>query len=95
MRKFGKIDANQKQIVDQLRQIPGISVKSTSSLGDGFVDLVIGYKARNYLIELKDEDKPESQKRLTDAEQKFHNEWTGQVDKCESLDEILKVIGIK
>lgn len=92
MYKYGKIDANQKEIVEQLRQIPGVSVKSTSSLGDGFVDLVIGYKARNYLIELKDENKPPSGKKLTEAEEKFHAEWTGQVAKCESLSEILKAI---
>lgn len=89
-----KIDSNQNSIVTQLCQIPGVSVLILSAVGHGCPDLLIGYKARNYLIELKDGEKTESKKRLTDDEQKFHNEWTGQVAKCETLDEILKILNI-
>jgi Holliday junction resolvase len=95
MRKYGKVDANQKQIVDQLRQIHGISVVSISSMGDGIPDIIVGYKARTYLFEIKDGDKPPSQKKLTEEEQKFFDMWTGHVSKCENLDQILKEIGIK
>lgn len=35
-----------------------------------------------------------SKKKLTDDEQEFFNTWKGQVNKCETLEEILKVIGL-
>lgn len=87
-----KIDANQNEVVKSLRQLPGISVRVTSMVGDGCPDLIIGYKAMNYLIELKDEKKIPSKKKLTEPEEKFHQSWTGQINVCENLDEILKVI---
>jgi hypothetical protein len=86
-----KIDANQTQIVNNLRQI-GVSVFITSMLGKGFPDLVLGYRGKNYLIELKDGNKVKSQKKLTDHEQRFFDSWQGQVAKCESIEEIIKVI---
>jgi len=88
-----KIDSNQNQVVKNLRQL-GISVAITSSLGKGFPDLVIGYKGKNYLIELKDGAKTKSQKKLTTDEQDFFDSWKGQISKCENIDEILKLIKI-
>lgn len=89
-----KVDANQKVIVEQLRRL-GCSVAITSSLGKGFPDFVVSRSGScNFLIELKDGSKPPSQRKLTPDEQKFHAEWKGQVDVCNNLDEILKVIGI-
>ena len=59
-----RTDANQKKIVELVRQLPGASITSTHTIGKGFPDLVIGYKGINYLIELKDGAKPKSQKKL-------------------------------
>ena len=50
MRKRAKSDDNQKQLVKTLRGIPGVSVSITSALGDGFPDIVVGYKKQNYLL---------------------------------------------
>ena len=94
MRLKARTDYNQKLIVEQLRKL-GVSVAVTSMLGKGFPDLVLGYQNKNYLIELKDGAKPKSQKGLTMDEAKFFTAWKGQVDKCENLDEICKIIGIK
>ena len=94
MRIRGRIDDNQKEVVSQLRKL-GVSVAITSMLGKGFPDLVLGYQNKNYLIELKDGAKVKSKKGLTMDEAKFHTAWKGQVNKCESLDEICKIIGIK
>lgn len=88
-----RTDANHKQIIDQLRQIPNLSVFSTHTIGKGFPDIVVGFKNKNYLIEIKDGDKFKSQKKLTAAEVKFHFDWHGQVSICESVTDILKVIG--
>jgi hypothetical protein len=88
-----KVDGNQKRIVDQLRKL-NISVQHLHTIGQGCPDLLLGFRNRNFLIELKDESKPPSAKKLTDDEQEFFNEWNGQVSKCETLDEILKVVGL-
>ncbi len=89
-----RIDDNQNQIVKLLRKIPGVSVAVTSSLGQGFPDLVVGYNLSNFLIEVKDENKTPSKRKLTPDEQDFHDNWTGQVCVCKNLDEILTAIGI-
>jgi Holliday junction resolvase len=94
MRVRGRIDDNQKEVVSQLRKL-GVSVAITSMLGKGFPDLVLGHQNKNYLIELKDGNKTKSRKTLTEDEEKFFNDWRGQVDKCESLDDICRIIGIK
>lgn len=92
MRRAAKTDANQKQIVKLLRQLPGVSVAVTSSLGAGFPDLVIGFQKRNYLIELKDGDKPPSAQKLTPDEIEFQNTWQGQYHVCNSLSAIMDII---
>lgn len=88
-----KIDDNQNLIVKQLRKC-GVSVAITSMLGNGFVDLVLGFRGRNYLIELKDGNKSASRKRLTEDEKQFHDSWNGQVNKAESFNEIALIIGL-
>ena len=55
MRKYGKVDANQTEIVRALRGL-GASVQSLSSVGNGCPDLLVGYRGRNFLIEVKAED---------------------------------------
>jgi hypothetical protein len=62
-------------------------------VGNGCPDLLLGFKKQNYLIELKDYSKPASAKKLTEDEEEFFNEWNGQVNKCETLEDILIVIG--
>lgn len=94
MRKRGRTDDNQQLIVKQLRQL-GCSVAITSMMGKGFPDLVLGYQNKNFLVELKDGAKPKSQKGLTMDEAKFFTAWKGQCDKCESLEEVCRIIGIK
>ena len=94
MRVRGRTDDNQQLIVKQLRQL-GCSVAITSMIGKGFPDFVVGYQNKNYLIELKDGAKTKSRKELTADEVNFFQSWKGQVNKCEKLAEVCKVIGIK
>ncbi len=93
MRKYGKIDANQKQIVRNLRQL-GFSVYSTASMGNGFPDIIVGTKNHNFLFEIKDGSQVQSKQKLTELEQKFFDEWRGQVNKVGNLDEILMIIDL-
>lgn len=95
MRKRAKSDDNQKQLVKTLRGIPGISVSVTSALGDGFPDIVVGYKKQNYLFEIKDGSKPPSQRKLTPDEEKFFSNWFGRIDVVCCLDDVLNILKIK
>lgn len=91
MRRRARTDANQSSIVDALRQIPGVSVEI---INDAF-DILVGFKKVSYVIELKDGAKSASRKKLRPRQEKFRDTWTGQWDKCENLNDVLKVIGIK
>lgn len=47
-----RTDSNQKQIVDDLRDL-GLSVFPTHEVGRGFPDLVVGTGGDTYLVEIK------------------------------------------
>lgn len=93
MRKYGKVDANQTEIVRQLRLL-GCSVVSTASIGGGFPDVVVGYRGRNYLFEIKILEGVRNPKpaKLTSDEVEFMASWKGQVHIATCLDDVLKVI---
>ena len=92
MRRAARIDANQNEIVQHLRDV-GASVFVTSGVGAGFPDIVVGFRGATYLIEIKDGNQPPSKRKLTKAEKKFHDGWNGQVDVAKNTDEALKIIG--
>ena len=75
MRRANRIDANQNDIVDALRGA-GAVVRIISQ-GDGIPDLLVGYNGFTILMEVKDGDKVPSKRKLTEAEQKFFDEWEG------------------
>jgi hypothetical protein len=75
MRYANRIDANQNKIVDGLRKA-GAYVRIISQ-GDGIPDLLVGYNGYTILMEVKDGDKVPSARKLTEAEQKFFDEWDG------------------
>ncbi len=85
-RRAAKNDANQKEIVAALRDIPNVSVET------GHDDLLIGHKGVNYWIEVKNKD---GRNRLQESQKKLLDDWNGQYAVASSLDEILKIIGIK
>ena len=95
-RRAAKVDANQPQLVDQLRKA-GYSVAITSQVGNGFPDIVVGFERPsgervNVLVEIKDATKPPSAKRLTADEKAFHQKWQGRVVVVESVEEALEVL---
>ena len=91
MRRNARVDANQKQIVKALRKA-GASVLITSQLKNCF-DILVGYNNKNFIMEIKDGEKPPSQQRLTPGEEKFKNEWNGGVYHIvKSVDEALRII---
>lgn len=93
MRKYGRVDANQTELVRELRLI-GCSVVSTASLGNGFPDIVVGYRGSNYLFEIKILEGVRNPKpaKLTTDEVEFMATWKGQVHVATCLYDILSVI---
>ena len=87
-----KVDANQAEVIQKLRELPGVTVQDLSSLGNGCPDFIVGWLGNNYLIELKDGEKAKHQKKLTPAEDKFFKTWKGNVHKCESFEDVFRVI---
>ena len=64
------------------------------SQGEGIPDLLVGYHGYTILMEVKDGDKVPSARKLTEAEQKFFDDWRGGmlviVNSVEEALEILK-----
>ena len=83
-----QVDANQRRIVRELEQIPGVSVMVIHQP----VDLLVGYRARNYLIEIKREDKRDRPSAVTSAQREFFGTWKGQVLIAASPEEIIELI---
>lgn len=92
MRYANRIDANQNKIVDALRKA-GAVVRIISQ-GDGIPDLLVGYNGFTILMEVKDGDKVPSARKLTEAEQKFFDDWRGgMLVIVNSVEEALEMLG--
>lgn len=87
MRWSAKVDSNQAEIVDALREC-GACVQHLHIVGAGCPDLLVGYRGVNYLLEIKSGDG-----RLTPREAGWHLTWRGQVAVVRNPIEALRVIG--
>ena len=74
MRRAARRDDNEDEIVDALKA-HGVYVKKIND--EGAFDLLCWYKGRTVLLEVKNGKKPPSARKLTDAEQRFHDDWPG------------------
>ena len=88
MRYAAKTDANQQEIIDDLRKA-GACVYPTHRIGGGFPDLVVGIRGANYLLEVKTADGT-----LTPAERKFFDGWIGQAAIVRTSEEALIACGL-
>lgn len=89
-----RIDVNQPAIVKIFREL-GCSVLILSDLGKGCPDILLGFRGKNYLIEIKNGARPKSGRTLTPAEMRFFEGWLGQVDIIASEDEAIEFIKIR
>lgn len=78
-----RVDDNLASIVAAYRAL-GCSVWVCNSM----VDCVIGYGGIAELIEVKDGAKSASRRKLTPAQVKFRESWTGGVRLVQSLDDV-------
>ena len=75
-----RVDENHREVVEGLRaSLPEATVYDASGAGRGFPDLVVGFKGRNYLFEVKNGNQVPSRRRLTAAQVGMHGNWQGQV----------------
>jgi len=80
------VDKNHPDIVSELRA-RGFTVHDSHPLAK-FVDIVVGYKGRKFLFEIKTDNK----KKLTKDEKKFFDNCTGQVDVIYSAMDAMTII---
>jgi hypothetical protein len=97
VRRAARVDPAQAEIVDVLRDV-GASVAPTSAVGAGFPDLVVGFRGRNYLLEVKQPEGPRGGssskgQQLNDEQMRWHQRWRGQVSVVRTPSDALRVIG--
>ena len=79
-----RTDENQKGIVRDLRAV-GISVQSLGRVGEGCPDLLLGYKGRDFLCEIKT-----SKGKLKANQEEWIEKWGGEkVIVARTSDEII------
>lgn len=76
MRRAAKVDSNHGEVVRALRAI-GCTVQSLAAIGKGCPDLLVGYRGKTHLMEVKDGTKFPSQYRETPDQVEWHGAWTG------------------
>jgi Holliday junction resolvase len=79
---YKRVDNCQVQVVKALRDL-GATVQHLHAVGKGCPDIVVGFKGKNLLLEIKDGDK----KVLTPDQVNWHKLWKGQVNVVTSVDD--------
>lgn len=97
-RRKDKVDDNQRDIVEQLRAIPGVTVETNMN------DILVGcmdkdFIPRTWWFEIKNPDKigkdgEVRQSAIKKSQKELIKKWTGQYDIVTSTKEILKIMGL-
>lgn len=85
----GRKDANQKEIVSALR-----AMGATVFILDRPVDLLVGWRGKNLLIEIKDGSLKPSARRLTSDEKEFFDTWRGSAYVVESVEDAIRLLNL-
>jgi len=93
VRRAAKVDANQRQVVAALRGA-GATVQLLHAVGEGCPDLLVGHLGVNYLLEVKDGQKPPSAQKLTPQQEIWHQDWRGHRVVVNSPEAALAAIGV-
>jgi hypothetical protein len=78
--------------VAALRRV-GASVYDAASVGRGFPDLVVGFRGRTLLLEIKRRTGSRAQTRLRDHQRDFFDRWRGEAHVVYDVDDALKALG--
>jgi hypothetical protein len=88
-RRAAKVDANHAEIVKDLRRY-GFDVYDMSRVGQGFPDLLVCAHKKWILLEVKDGAKSPSERRLTEAQERFHKACKGPLAVVLSRDDAIQ-----
>lgn len=91
MRRAAKVDANQAELVEVIRAMGG-TVQTLAQVGKGCPDLLIGWRGKNLLVEVKDGSRPPSERVLTSDQKRWHSDWRGRVYIVATLDDLLLIL---
>jgi hypothetical protein len=95
MRRAARIDPNQREIVEALRRL-GCSVQPLHTVGGGVPDLLVGWRGRNFLLEVKRPFGPRggaSAVSLNDEQRLWHEVWRGHAAVVRTVDDALEAVG--
>jgi Holliday junction resolvase len=84
---YKRVDSNQVEIVKELRRL-GMEVEHLHGVGKGCPDILVGYKGKNVLLEIKKDDKA----KLTPDQVLWHHSWKGQVAVVTNVIEAVKAV---
>lgn len=83
-----RVDENQKQLVHTFIAL-GASVLNLSTVGRGCPDLLIGYRGKSVLVEIKRDEKAA----FTEPQIKFMQNWRGgPISRIDSVDAAIRLI---
>ena len=86
MRKHGKVDGNQNEIVEALRAC-GVSVESLAAVGGGVPDLLCGHAGENWLIEVKMPGEG-----FTPKQKPWHRDWRGKAHIAYDIKQAIDIV---
>src|SRR5574341_1685509 len=91
MRTKAKVDGNHVAVVDALRAI-GCSVQSLAAIGNGCPDILVGYRGRNLLLEIKDGSLSPSRRALTPDQCRWHEHWRGDLRVVSDIEQAMSAV---
>lgn len=84
MRRAARRDGNESEIIEALQAV-GCSVLQLDE-----IDLVVGWRGRNFLLEVK---MPKRRRKLRPIQERLSFDWRGQYSIVTSVDEALAAVG--
>lgn len=93
MKYARRADGNQPAIVAALRKA-GASVQPLHTVGQGVPDLLVAFD-RTFVMEIKDPSKPKSDRKLTPAQQKWHDGWIGEKHVVETPESAVAILSVR
>jgi Holliday junction resolvase len=83
-----RVDSNQKDIVQAFKEL-GCSVLDLSRVGQGCPDLLIGYKNKCAMVEIKSSNKAH----FTEPQLKFIKNWKGSsITRIDSVEGVIRLV---
>ncbi len=92
--RYGAVDKNQTEIILAFKQL-GCSVLNCSRIGNGFPDLVVGYRNECYTVEVKNPKYTYGRRGLNENQKKFADSWRGSpVLVVRTLDDVTRLVSL-